>query len=303
MPSQPPVRSSHADQDRAARRRELAARIRALEGATASGGPQAGGDPRRMAPVPLGIGALDARLGGGLFPGSLHEISGPAEDGAAPGFATALLGGFARRGPVVWITARRAVLHAPGLAALGLDPSRLLVIEARTRTERLWAFEEALRAGAAAAVLAEIQVLDFNASRRLQLAAAVRHAGAIVLDQGPERSQPSAARTRWRIATAPSQPQVAGCAPPADAHATRAAAFGLGPGAPRWRAELRRTRQGGTGTWLIEQTSDGLRLAADLPQRLDTGTDPATPTPHHADRPPLPGALAAIAGIRQARAR
>jgi protein ImuA len=304
MERRSPDRPQPDDLDKAARRRELAARIRAIEAAAPAGSPAAGPDPCGDRPLPLGIATLDARLGGGIFPGSLHEISGPAEDGAASGFAAAVLAGFARHGPVVWIAARRARLHAPGLAALGLDPSRLLAIEAGARGERIWAFEEALRAGAAAAVLAEIDALDFKASRRLQLAAATRRAAAILLDRGPERSHASAARTRWRIATAPSLPRLnAPAAPQETRTAPEQATFGLGPGAPRWRVELRRTRQGSTGVWLIEQTSAGLRLTVDPPPGAHADISPAAPLPHHADRPSLPGALAAPAGVRQARAR
>jgi protein ImuA len=275
---------------RAAARRALAARIRAIEAKTAGSAlPGGAGAAARARAVPLGIGAVDAQLGGGLAPGCLHEISGPPDDGAAPGFAAALLAGFARRGPVLWIAARRASLYAPGLAALGLRADRLLTIEARPRAQRLWAFEEALRAGAPAAVLAELDAVDFNASRRLHLAAAARLVAGLILDQGDERTQPSAARTRWRIAAAPSLPPPAG---PADAREDPAP--DLGPGAPRWRVELRRARPAGAGIWLIEQASDGLRLA--------TADPPAGHGHSHADRSSLPGALAAPAALRQARA-
>jgi protein ImuA len=287
------------------------ARIRAIEARTAGsalpGGQGGALAASRARPLPLGIDDIDAQLGGGIAAGSLHEISGPADDGAAPGFATALLAGFARRGPVVWIAARRGALYAPGLAALGLPPARLLVIEARTRPQRLWAFEEALRTGGAAAVLAELDAVDFNATRRLQLAAAARLVPGLILDQGDERAQPSAARTRWRIATAPSLPVPAGI-PAAEAAALREeSALGLGPGAPRWHVGLRRARPAGAGAWLLELGADGLRLAMAeaTPHARASSRPPAAghgPS-HHADGTSLPGALAAAAGLRPVRAR
>ena len=292
------------DRARDATRRALAARIRAIEARTAGGAPAAGTDAGlRARPVALGVAPIDARLGGGLATGSLHEISGPEDDGAAAGFAAAVLAGFARRGPVIWIAARSGALHAPGLAALGLSPARLLVIEARNRLQRLWAFEEALRSGAPAAVLAELDAIDFRTSRRLQLAAAARLAAGLILDQGAARTQPSAARTRWRITTAPSLPAPAGLTV-AEASALRETmALGLGPGPPRWRIDLRRAKPAAAGIWVIEQGSGGLRLAAeDDTPRTGFSTPPAGYGPTHADRPSISGALAASSAFRPARA-
>ena len=142
----------------------LVARIRALEASTAPGTMR--GDHGARPPLALGIAPIDGRLGGGLQAGCLHEISGQAGDAAAAGFAAMLLGLFAMRGPVAWIAARRARLHAPGLAALGLDPERLVLVEAPRAAERAWAFEEALRSGVLCAVLAELDDPGFVASRR-----------------------------------------------------------------------------------------------------------------------------------------
>ena len=333
MNSQGKIHKLDEDAARESRWQDLVARVRAIEASSGHSSDIGGDDsasparsgPGSQPPLSLGIAAIDARLGGGIAAGSLHEISGPAEDGAAPGFAAVLLAGFAQRGPVVWISARRATLYAPGLAAFGLVPTRLLTIDACARAQRLWAFEETLRAGAPVAVLAELDNVDFNASRRLQLAAAANRTAALILDQGPERTHHSAARTRWRIAAAGSDPGPAF----ADRHATSKgvgmmagggmmAGVDLGPGAPRWHVALRRAPHGRPGTWLIEHAASGLRLAtADRavvqpshpPGEHIAGPHIAGPHiagPHiagHANGPTLPGALATQPATRQARAR
>ncbi|MBF0372754.1 MAG: hypothetical protein HQL39_04970, partial [Alphaproteobacteria bacterium] len=72
----------------------LRARIAAMEHAA----------PGVSATIPL-MPEIDAVLPwGGLPLGCLHEVAG--EDGAAAGFCAVLLARLARRGPVVWCSAR-----------------------------------------------------------------------------------------------------------------------------------------------------------------------------------------------------
>jgi protein ImuA len=292
------------DAARESRWQDLVARVRAIEASSGHSSDIGGDDsasparsgPGSQPPLSLGIAAIDARLGGGIAAGSLHEISGPAEDGAAPGFAAVLLAGFA-------------------LAAFGLVPTRLLTIDACARAQRLWAFEETLRAGAPVAVLAELDNVDFNASRRLQLAAAANRTAALILDQGPERTHHSAARTRWRIAAAGSDPGPAFAARHATPKGVGMMAGGgmmagvdLGPGAPRWHVALRRAPHGRPGTWLIEHAASGLRLATADRAAVQPSHPPGEHIagPHiagHANGPTLPGALATQPATRQARAR
>ena len=287
----------------------LVARIRALEASTSS---LAMRDGRGASPpLALGIAQLDERLGGGLQAGCLHEISGPAGDAAAAGFAAMLLGLFSLRGPVAWIAARRTRLHAPGLAALGLDPRRLVLVEAARAAERAWAFEEALRSGIPAAVLAELEDPGFVASRRLQLAAGSGTTG-LLLAQGRTPAAPSAARSRWRITSARSVPRVAGAAGlPDDDGEDRGLALAIGPGAPRWRVELRRGPGASSGAWTLECGSRGPRLADGEPRDAgdragkagdaDQGRRQASRSSRPAQADPLP--LVSPPAARQARAR
>jgi protein ImuA len=163
--------------------------------------------------LPFGIAAIDAALPyGGLLRGAVHEIlgaGGDEEDGAlAAAFAAAILGRLG--GAVLWCLPRPD-LYGPGLAALGLDPGRLVLAAAHCDIDLLWAMEEGLRSPSLAAVVGEIGCLAAVASRRLQLAAERSGVTGLVLrrwrtaaEAARERGLPNAAVTRWRVAALPS---------------------------------------------------------------------------------------------------
>ncbi|HSA80588.1 MAG TPA: damage-inducible mutagenesis protein [Geminicoccaceae bacterium] len=218
---------------------------------------------------PLGLAGIDRALpDGGLPRGRLHELCGAASPAAALGFATALLARLlAGQGHAVWI-GPRADLFAPGLAAFGLAPERLILVRARVRDAGLWAFEEALRSPGLVAALAEVDQLSLTQSRRLQLAAEAKGVTALLLRPRHAVATPSAATTRWRIAAAPSQ----------------AGGRDLGP--PRWRVELVRCRGGRTGVWQVEWQSGGWREIEDpLLMAAEPGDRPAAPARRQRPRP------------------
>lgn len=221
--------------------------------------------------LPFGADAVDAcLLGGGLPLGRWHEIGAEgmeAETAAAPAaFAALMAAPLARRGEAVWVM-RRDDLWAPGLAGLGFPAERLIQVCARDEAEALAVMEDALATTGVAAVFGEAEACDLTAGRRLQLACEKMGATGFLIRRRPyggragRAATGSAAATRWRVASAPSQPE--------------AGAFGLG--APRFRATLERCRGGRTGSWLFEaagayclETPDGthpLRLVADLGDR------------------------------------
>ncbi len=196
--------------------------------------------------VPIGVPAIDQALtAGGLRLGALHEAgcAGPGTEHAAA--ATQFVAGILARldGPVLWVL-QRPDQFAPGLAAAGLQPNRIIFAEAGKAV--LPVMEEGLRHPALTAVVAELTGrLSLVATRRLQLAAEQTGTLAILIRRhrgfdDPLLKQPTAAVTRWRIAALPS--------PPALAHA---------PDTPglrraRWRLELRRCRGGEPGSWVVE---------------------------------------------------
>jgi protein ImuA len=183
--------------------------------------------------------------GPGLASGVLHEVLA-ASHGDRPAafaflFALSALGLEARAGPAVFVAARRALSEfgAPyghGLQQLGLDVGRLILVDAKTDKDALWAIEETLRSQAAAGMVAGVveKSLDLTASRRLNLAAAA-HATPLVLLRTSAGTATSAAATRWRIAAAPAA---------RDRYGTFAEA--------RWNVTLERCRNGRPGHWLIE---------------------------------------------------
>ena len=198
----------------------------------------------------LGVPDMHAHLPGnspdrGLACGVLHEVAAAAHGDrpAAFGFVLALTAAAlaARPGVALFIASRRALadlgaLYGHGLAQLGLDVGRLLLIETRSDKDALWALEDTLRSGARPAMVAGAIAggLDLTSSRRLNLAAAPP-ATPLVLLRASNAAGVSAAATRWRIATAP-------------AARDRFGAFA----SPRWRVALERCRNGRPGHWLVE---------------------------------------------------
>jgi len=61
--------------------------------------------------------------------------------------------------------------YPPALQQWGIDLSRMLIVRPKNDSEMLWSAEQALSSGTCAAVLLWPDVLDDQASRRLQLAA------------------------------------------------------------------------------------------------------------------------------------
>ena len=121
---------------------------------------------------------------------------------AASSLAALVAGRLA--GTVLWcldVTCREEP-YGPGLAALGLDPSRLVLARCRGGKEMLWVMEEGLRSTAPAAVIAEPEAdIGLIESRRLQLAAEVgRTIGMVLREKGGEGClAPSAVASRWQV--------------------------------------------------------------------------------------------------------
>lgn len=220
-----------------------------------------GAAPDRAAPerrpdsFALGAPELDGWLGGGLSCAALHEIHAASglDWPAAAGFSLALALRAAPRRPVLW--ARQEVmesefgrLNGMGLAAFGLDPSRLALTRGRDAEAVLRAGVEAARSKSLGAAVIEIygapRALDLTAS--LRLARAAQNSGVTLFllrargldaQTGPP---PSAAVSRWLAQTAASRPL------PANA-----------PGPPAFCVTLLRQRHGAANrSWRLEWRND-----------------------------------------------
>jgi protein ImuA len=194
--------------------------------------------------LPFGLPAIDAHLPqGGLAGGALHEVMPEARSDtpAAFGFVTAMLSRVRpiRSGgaPLFLVTSPCGLatfgrLYGHGLNGFGLDPTRVILVEAQNATQAFWAMEEALNSAAPAAVAGVIGKLDFRASQRLHLAAGA--AGRLLLLLRPP-GMTSVAVTRWRVAAA------------------RAALDRFGLIARwRWQVRLEHCRNGRPGQWIVE---------------------------------------------------
>lgn len=174
--------------------------------------------------------------------GKLHEIHAD-RNGQAAALAFALCrSGKGKAGTALLARQRsrfQAVLNGDGLVLLGFDPACLTIVETDCELDLLRAGLEAARCPGVDLVLLETKGrfagYDLTASRRLALAAERSRACVIVLRQDAE-PRPSAAWTRWSLASAPSLPLEAD-APGYPAIEARLLRWQGGPAGRRWRLE------------------------------------------------------------------
>lgn len=171
---------------------------------------------------------------------TLSEVfPGTVTDGAGTGFVMTHLPRTDR--PVLWVQDRLSLREAgrPYLAGLGHVPNLLCLTVSRA-VDVLWAMEQGLGCGALAAVVGEVwgdaPALDFTASKRLAMRSEA-HAIPAWLMRRAASPDLSAARDRWRLRSRPSDLEL---------YNSRA------PGAPRWEAELFRSRRRAPGTWVVQ---------------------------------------------------
>lgn len=175
----------------------------------------------------LGCAEADALLPeGGLTLSGVHEIKPVGSAGGASagdwmaglGFALRLaalrfnqLEGAGSEGAMMlwcWPQAFAGELgqvSRQGLAHLGIDPARVLVVETPHQSEALAALEEGLKSGRLAIAAGVVKDVDLNGARRLSLAAGARRTPCLLATH-PAAPGAAAAATRWRVARAPSGP-------------------------------------------------------------------------------------------------
>lgn len=240
---------------------------------------------------PLGLASLDEPLGGGLALGAIHEIfaASPSDGPAATGFALALAMRATPAANTVWVRQRMVDIefgrpHGPGLASLGLDPGRLVLVRADDAAAAIRAAQDAARAGVPGTVVAEIwgepKILDLTASRRLSLTSGAAGVTVLMVRIGAEPA-PSAAASRWEVRAAPSRPLEAGA-----------------PGHAAFSITLLRHRAGlSPRQWLVEWDRDQRRFrdGSPLPRHLD-----AVPADRKAAQVGKPAGTGKVVGLRRA---
>lgn len=193
-------------------------------------------------------------------PSSFTEALCSSRDAAATGFVLAHLDGSGRGGgPILWVQDACALREAGlpclrGIEGAGLRTS-LLRVTTKRAVDALWAMEEGLGCAALSAVVGEIwgrpRALDLTATKRLALRS--RASGVPVWLLRPDgEAALSAAPERWHVAPAASDPN------PWDARA---------PGAPRWLAELFRSRSRAPGAWVAGHDRAAHRVDLAAPVR------------------------------------
>jgi len=169
------------------------------------------GLPPERAPIATGHPQADAVLGGGLRPGALHEIF--ASGWSAGGFAVLLALMAARKKTLFWIrpdyeAMEYGAISPNGLAELGGDPRHLILLRTKNAADALCAANDILACAHVGAVLLEVEgmpkCLDLVASRRLAFTAGESGVTIFLLRNGAQ-SEPSAALTRWQVASAMSR--------------------------------------------------------------------------------------------------
>jgi len=240
--------------DRAARLAVLKAKIAGLE-AEGTGFVQPG-RPRLAPRAQKGAAGDCGPLAQFQAQAGLHDLRPETylDAPAAYAFAVRWLAGLPGDRLLVWVRAAgesRLDFGAPcpdGLNQAGIDPGRLLRVDAKPGAEALWAMEEALKAGAL--VFGEAGAArgyDLTASRRLHAAAKAK-GGQILVARAHDAEGTSAALTRWRVAAAPGAP------------APWRGAGGLwGLGSTKLIAVLERRRGGAPDRFELEWDDDALR--------------------------------------------
>ena len=183
-----------------------------------------------------------------------------AWDAAGMGFVMSRLPGG--QAPVLWVQDRvsrqeTGVPYLPGMGSVSV-----LRVAVSRPADALWAMEEGLRCAGLRAVIGEVWgdpvALSFTATKRLAMRAEASGVPCWLIRRAAG-SNLSAARDRWRVGALPSARSVA------DAQA---------PGAPRWQAELFRSRRAAPGVWVAtyERAKNRVDLVAAIPDgTVDAG--------------------------------
>lgn len=221
--------------------------------------------------IALGHGEVDRALKGGLARAAIHEVFCEGRQGAAAtGFVTGLAGCVSGRRPLLWVRQdfselETGALSMSGLAELGLDPRRVVMVRAADVESALRTSADALACDALGAVVLELwgetRQFDLVASRKLTLAAQSSGVTGLLLRMAAQ-PLPSTAETRWMLRAAHSPPGSAWSA----------------WGAPRFDVELLRNRHGPCGRWIMEWKSDECQFS-----EPSTYSQPVAAAP--ADRP------------------
>ena len=159
----------------------------------------------RSAPAPAGgiatgIAALDSSLPqGGWPPTALSEILLPADGVGELQLVLPALARLARKDKPVMLVSPPYLPGVAGWCAGGVDMRHVVIVQAASSTQALWAMEQCLRSAACAAVLGWPNQADDRALRRLQVAADTGHTPGFVFRDRRHAGQASPAALRVEL--------------------------------------------------------------------------------------------------------
>ncbi len=148
--------------------------------------------------IPSGHSALDAELPGGGWPcQAMTEVLLAQSAQAEWRLLSPALAQVVRQGGSILLIAPPHSPHLPGLFREGLHEERLIRVDAQTPAERLWATEQALKAGCVSAVLSWLPQVRPEQIRRLH-ACAAQHPGPLFVFR-PAKAQADSSAAPLRV--------------------------------------------------------------------------------------------------------
>lgn len=194
----------------------------------------------------VGFGCMEDAFPRGVFArGAVHELISHTPEAATctSGFISAILNKLVHKDSCcVWVsTIPRRSIFAPALKTFGIDPERVLFVDAATQKQTLWVLEEALKCSSLSAVVGELTELNFNDSRRLQLAVEKSGVTGFVHRFKPRTENAVACVSRWKITPSASD-----------------LSANIGVGFANWNVQLLKVRNGQPGEWQVEWSPKGL---------------------------------------------
>jgi cell division inhibitor SulA len=150
--------------------------------------------------VASGFVELDRELPGGGWPqGSLTELLVDHEGIGELRLLLPALGRLARSGAWIALVASPHLPYAPAFAGAGIDPARVVIVDAGEEKDRWWAAEQVLRADSAAVLLFWPQSISDARLRRLAVAAQDTVMLAFLFSVSARAVSPSPAPLRIRL--------------------------------------------------------------------------------------------------------
>lgn len=157
--------------------------------------------------VSTGILALDDILPNrGLIRGTLSEWISAMPGSGATSLAMRIAASAQQDGPLVIVDRQRS-LYAPAIPETGVDMRDVILVRPKTRSDELWAIEQALRCPGIGVVLCRIEQLKDLEFRRLQLAAESASAIGLLIRPAKARHQLNWADLRFQVSPRPSLPR------------------------------------------------------------------------------------------------